>query len=67
VLQYNKRDLPSAEPVTDLEKKLNFFSVPSFEAVANQGHGVFATLKEIIKQVVHTVQSQLEENQKMRA
>ncbi len=67
ILQYNKRDLPSAEPVEEMEKKLNFFGVPSFEGVATQGKGVFASLKEVIKLVVHQVQSQLEEKQRMRA
>jgi len=67
VLQYNKRDLPSAEPLDEMERKLNFFGVPSFEAVAPQGQGVFGTLKEVIRQVVSSVQSQLEVNQRMRA
>ena len=67
VLQYNKRDLPTAESVEDMEKKLNFFNVPFFEAVAIEGKGVFATLKEVIKQVVSNVQSQLEGNRRMMA
>ncbi len=67
VLQYNKRDLPSAEPLEEMERKLNFFGVPSFEAVAPQGQGVFNTLKEVIRQVVSSVQAQLEGNQRMRA
>lgn len=66
VLQYNKRDLPDAEPYDEMEKKLNFFGVPSFEAVATQGQGVFPTLKETIKQVVSHVRSQLGE-QRQRA
>jgi hypothetical protein len=67
VLQYNKRDLPSAEPVAEIEKKLNFFGVPAFEAVALRGEGVFPTLKAVIKNVVSNVQSQLEGTQRMRA
>lgn len=67
VLQYNKRDLPTAEPREEMEKKLNFLSVPSFEAVAVEGKGVFMTLKQVIKQVVYHVQSQLEGVGKMRA
>ena len=67
VLQYNKRDLPTAEPVEEMEKKLNFFGVPAFEAVATQGKGVFPTLKEVIKQVVSRVQEQLEEKQAVGA
>jgi signal recognition particle receptor subunit beta len=67
VLQYNKRDLPDAESIDEMEKKLNFFGVPSFEAVATQGRGVFPTLKAVIKKVVGSVQAQLEGTQRMRA
>ncbi len=59
VVQYNKRDLPGVESVETLEKKLNFFDVPYFEAVAVRGDGVFNTLKSIINNVVQHVQSQL--------
>ena len=50
-----------------MEKKLNFFHVPYFEAVATKGTGVFPTLKEVIKKVVSNVQSQLEDDLRMRA
>ena len=59
VIQYNKRDLPNTESIDLLEKKLNFFNVPSFEAVAIKGTGVFDTLKAIINLVVQHVQKQL--------
>lgn len=59
VIQYNKRDLPGVEPVEVLEKRLNFFDVPSFEAVAVRGEGVFDTLKAVINLVVRHVQDQL--------
>ncbi|RMF60308.1 MAG: gliding-motility protein MglA [Calditrichaeota bacterium] len=59
VIQYNKRDLPNTESIEFLEKKLNFFNVPSFEAVAIKGTGVFDTLKAIINLVVQHVQRQL--------
>jgi signal recognition particle receptor subunit beta len=59
VIQYNKRDLPGVESVETLQKKLNFFSVPYFEAVAVRGDGVFNTLKAIINNVVQHVQNQL--------
>jgi len=52
VVQYNKRDLPSAVPVDELKKALNPMSVPDFEAVATKGIGVFETLKAIIKLVL---------------
>lgn len=59
VIQYNKRDLPGVESVETLQKKLNFFNVPHFEAVAVKGDGVFNTLKAIINNVVQHVQNQL--------
>ena len=59
VIQYNKRDLPGAESMSELNKRLNFFDVPSFEGVAVRGDGVFNTLKSVINLVVQKVQSQL--------
>jgi len=59
VIQYNKRDLPGVESVQTLQKKLNFFDVPYFEAIAVKGEGVFNTLKAIINNVVQHVQNQL--------
>ncbi len=49
IIQYNKRDLPKAAPVSLLEKQLNPLGVPHFEAVATQGTGVFETLKSVIQ------------------
>src|ERR1700729_3841927 len=37
VIQYNKRDLPSAAPVDELRGLLNTTSVPDFDAVARTG------------------------------
>ncbi len=59
VIQYNKRDLPGVEPVEVLQKRLNFFNVPHFEAIAVRGDGVFDTLKSVINLVVRHVQDQL--------
>jgi signal recognition particle receptor subunit beta len=59
VIQYNKRDLPNAESVEVLQKKLNFFNVPHFDGVAIRGTGVFDTLKSVINLVVKHVQTQL--------
>ncbi len=47
VIQYNKRDLPDAMSLEKLAEDLNVFGVPSFEAVANTGQGVFPTLKAL--------------------
>lgn len=52
VVQYNKRDLPSAIQVEELRKVLNPANVPDFEAVATKGIGVFETLKAVIKLVL---------------
>ena len=52
VIQWNKRDMPSALPIPVLERYLNRRRVPSFEAVAYQGRGVFATLRAISKNVM---------------
>ncbi len=54
VLQYNKRDLPNAAPVSYLDYVLNSgpTPIPTFEAVANQGHNVFATLNAISQLVL---------------
>jgi mutual gliding-motility protein MglA len=52
VLQYNKRDLPSAVAVPDMQGVLNKQSVPWFEACAAQGVGVFETLKGAAKLIL---------------
>jgi signal recognition particle receptor subunit beta len=52
VLQLNKRDLPNALPVETLKKELVRRKEHVFEAIANQGIGVFDTLKEIARQVL---------------
>ena len=52
VIQYNKRDLPNIAPIEELEKALNILKVPSFEAVATEGIGVFETLKAVAKLVL---------------
>jgi signal recognition particle receptor subunit beta len=52
VVQYNKRDLPNATPMAELEEALNPTKVPQFEAVATKGVGVFDTLKAVAKLVL---------------
>lgn len=56
VLQYNKRDLANAMPIERMERELNQRQVPSFEAVASEGLGVFATLKAISKLILNRLQ-----------
>ena len=58
VVQFNKRDLPNVVPAAEMEKALNPRKVPSFEAVAMSGTGVFETLKEISKQVILELKKQ---------
>ncbi len=55
VLQYNKRDLPNALAVDEIDKQLNRFGVPTFEAVANTGEGVFPTLKTLAGMVLESI------------
>jgi len=52
VMQWNKRDLPNAAPIEELQKLLNHFNVPAFEACAQKGIGVFETLKANAKLVL---------------
>lgn len=52
VMQWNKRDMPSAISIPALERYLNRRRAPSYEAVAAQGRGVFATLRTISKKVI---------------
>jgi signal recognition particle receptor subunit beta len=47
VLQYNKRDMPTAVSVEHLQQALNQRRAPAFQAIAYQGHGVFDTLKAV--------------------
>src|SRR6266571_2451942 len=51
-MQYNKRDLPGALPVADLEREVNKFGAPHFESVATTGIGVEETLKGITHLVI---------------
>lgn len=56
VLQYNKRDLSNAMSAERMDRELNFRNVPSFEAIASDGIGVFATLKQVSKLVLNRLQ-----------
>lgn len=59
IVQFNKRDLPNAMPVTGLKGLLHVNGYPTFESVANKGEGVFDTLKAIINSVVTRVQREV--------
>ncbi len=49
VVQYNKRDLPSALSVEALQDSLGFHSYPYVETVASEGSGVIETFKLVSK------------------
>ena len=56
VIQYNKRDLPNAMSVAQLDKEINKLQVPHYESVATTGLGVEETLKGITQLVlVHLI------------
>jgi signal recognition particle receptor subunit beta len=52
VFQYNKRDLPNALPVAQLQRNVNKLGVPHFESVATSGFGVEETLKGMTQLVL---------------
>jgi signal recognition particle receptor subunit beta len=52
VFQYNKRDLPRAATIEELEKTFNPTKRPYFEAISNQGKGVMETLENISQIVI---------------
>jgi mutual gliding-motility protein MglA len=52
VLQWNKRDLPTAVPIAELSRQLNPMGLQEYEAVAVNGTGVFDTLKGVSKLVL---------------
>ncbi|HJV89755.1 MAG TPA: GTPase domain-containing protein [Holophagaceae bacterium] len=56
VLQLNKRDMPSAAGVEEMERLLRFRSEPMIEAVANKGTGVIETLKACARQILIELQ-----------
>jgi len=55
VIQYNKRDLPDALPVDQLNQTLNLHNAPTFEAIASTGQGVFPTLKGLAARVLENI------------
>src|SRR5262245_18928129 len=62
-LQYNKRDLPNVYSVEELNASLNpTGKVPTFEAVATTGTGVFETFRGISHQLMQKVTRELQRN-----
>ncbi|NBU21334.1 gliding-motility protein MglA [bacterium] len=52
VFQYNKRDLPGAISIPELEATFNPMRRPYFEAIASSGQGVMETLQSISQLVI---------------
>lgn len=59
ILQFNKRDLLKIAPVEELNKKLNRYGVPYFEAIAIHGIGVYECLREISIAVMSKISREL--------
>ena len=57
VMQWNKRDMPDAIPMDELNEELNPEGYDNFPAVAVDGTGVFDTLKCTAKQVLRQLQT----------
>ena len=55
-IQYNKRDLETVLDLDKLERDINQEGFPSFEAVATEGSGVFATLKSVSNLILTSLQ-----------
>lgn len=52
VIQYNKRDLPTAMPIEELDHALNPRRLPTFSASAHDGSGVLPTLSSVAKMIL---------------
>ena len=61
VIQYNKRDIPAAVPVSEICNAINKVNAPEFEAIATEGVGVFETLKGISKMIIANLKSDMRE------
>jgi mutual gliding-motility protein MglA len=58
VVQFNKRDIPGAMSMSEMQEQLNPHDVPAFEAVAATGQGVFPTLKGLASLVLKHIQQE---------
>ncbi len=59
VIQYNKRDLPVAMDLSEMKTDINYFKVPDFEAVAQDGKGVVETFQKITRMVLERIQENI--------
>jgi mutual gliding-motility protein MglA len=59
VIQYNKRDLPDAYTIDELERALNPRKVPFFEASAKSGEGVIESFKTVSRMLLKHLSQQI--------
>ena len=64
VLQYNKRDLPNAMSIPDMNRELNKLNVPYYESQAANGTGVFETLRGVSKLLLAKISKDVLEKDK---
>lgn len=67
VIQYNKRDLPSAMPVEELDRILNPRKLPTFSACAHDGTGVLQTLSSVAKMILFKMRESIISTPESRA
>lgn len=67
VIQYNKRDIPDAHTLEELNLALNPTNVPTFEAVATDGTGVFETFKGISKLLLDKLSKEIKTSPRSQA
>jgi signal recognition particle receptor subunit beta len=61
VIQFNKRDLPSAMTVAQMNQELNRYGVPHYEAQAASSVGVFETLRGVSKLLLSRISKEVVE------
>ena len=62
VVQYNKRDVDSALPVSEICHVVNKVNAPEYETIATEGIGVFETLKGISKIIMANLKSEIDKS-----
>ncbi len=55
VIQYNKRDCPTASRVDELRKLINLRGVPDFETTASKGVGILESFETLLKDVIFDI------------
>lgn len=62
VMQWNKRDMPNIYSVDELEAKINTRKLPSFEAIAPVGIGIFECFKKLQDLMISTYSEKMEDS-----